>query len=109
MSTRSPTRSLALTLALALSGAALAPAALAADAEQRTVTVSHTDLDLTTEEGLAELDRRIDRAAEQACGFNDTTLGTRTRTREARDCYRQAKRQLERQFAEVVSNAQRGG
>lgn len=103
------TRSLTLALALALSGAALTPAAMATDTEERTVSVSHSDLDLTTEEGQAELDRRIDRAAEQACGFGEMTLGTRARTREARDCYRQAKRQLERQFAEVVSNAQRGG
>lgn len=102
-------RSIKLTLALALSGMALTPAMATTDTEERTVAVSHSDLDLSTEEGMAELDRRIDRAAEQACGFGDQTLGTRARTREARDCYRQAKRQLDRQFADIVSEAQLGG
>ena len=35
--------------------------------------------------------------------------GLYERTREARDCYRQAKRQLDRQFAQVVDEARRGG
>ncbi len=108
MLTRSRTQSLALTstLALALSATALAPAAHASDTQSRAVVVTHSDLDLSTEEGREELDRRIDNAAEEACGFGETTLGTRARTREARDCYRQAKRQLERRFAEAISDAQ---
>lgn len=111
MLTRSPNRSraLALTLAITMSATALTPAAHASEGEARSVAVTHSDLDLSTEEGREELDRRIDNAAEEACGFGETTLGTRIRTREARDCYRQAKRQLERQFAEVISAAQRGG
>ncbi|MEL1251833.1 UrcA family protein [Aurantiacibacter gilvus] len=111
MLTRAPNRSRALTatLAIAMSATVLAPAAHATDTEARTVVVAHSDLDLSTEEGREALDRRIDNAAEEACGFGETTLGTRARTREARDCYRQAKRQLERQFADVISAAQRGG
>lgn len=103
-----PTRALKFALALSLSGVALTPA-FATDTDERTVAVHHSDLDLTSEDGLAELDRRIDRAAEHACGLDETTIGTRVRSREARACYRQARRQLERQFADVVSNAQRGG
>lgn len=113
MPTRSHTRSLArtltFTLALGMSATALTPAAHANNTEARTVAVTHSDLDLSTEEGREELDRRIDSAAEAACGFGETTLGTRARTREARDCYRQTKRQLERRFADVISEAQRGG
>ena len=102
------TRALTFALAISLSGAAMTPA-FATDADQRTVAVRHSDLDLATEDGLAELDRRIDRAAEQACGLDETTIGTRVRSREARNCYRQTRSQLERQFAQVISDAQRGG
>ncbi|MGB3795694.1 MAG: UrcA family protein, partial [Alteraurantiacibacter sp.] len=96
-------------LALAASGLVTAPAVSATQAENRTTAVNHTDLDLETEEGLAELQTRIDRAAKEVCGFNDVEVGTRARTREGRQCYRDAKRQLDRQFAQVIHNAQRGG
>lgn len=103
------TRSFTAAAALATATLALSPAAFAQQTDDRSAEVSYTDLDLSSEEGIEELDRRIDRAAKRACGFNDTTLGTRARTREARDCYRQAKRQLDRQFAQVVDEARRGG
>lgn len=96
-------------LALATSGVPLAPAVSAQNVESRTTGVTYSDLDLTTQEGVAELDRRIDRAAKQVCGMNDVQVGTRARTREARQCYRDAKRKLERQFARIVNDAQRGG
>lgn len=96
-------------LMLATSGVALVPAVSAQNVETRTTGVTHTDLDLTTPEGVEELDRRIDRAAKQVCGMNEVEVGTRARTREGRQCYRDAKRQLERQFAQIVNDAQRGG
>ncbi len=96
-------------LALAASGLAFAPAVSAQDAENRTTGVTHTDLDLATDEGVAELERRIDRAAKEVCGFNEVEVGTRARTREGRQCYREAKRELDRRFAQIVNDAQRGG
>lgn len=99
------------TAAFALAGASLAmtPAASAAEDGARTVGVAYDDLDLTTAEGKEELDRRIDRAAKDACGFGESQVGTRIRTGEQRDCYRQAKRQLDRHLARIVEDAQRGG
>lgn len=113
MLTRLPAGSLArtisFTLAVAMSATALVPAVHAAETEARSVVVSYSDLDLSTEEGRDELGRRIDRAAEEACGVGETTLGTRVRNRDARECFDQAKRQLESRFADAVSEAQRGG
>ena len=109
MTTRSFSRSItAGALALAATGLALTPAAHAAE-DYRTVGVSHADLDLSTEEGKEELERRIDQAAKQACGFGEAQVGTLIRTREQRSCYRQAKRQFDRHFAQIIEDAQRGG
>jgi len=102
------TRSFTMALALAATGMAFAPVAHAAE-DYRTVGVSHQDLDLTTEEGKEELERRIDHAAKEACGFTEAQVGTLLRTREQRTCYRQAKRQFDRHFAQVIEDAQRGG
>lgn len=99
----------ALTLAFAVSGLTLAPALSAAEPEQQSVSVRYTDLDLATEQGRAELESRIDRAAEQICGINETTLGTRVPSRETRACVRDAKRALDRQFAELVREASNDG
>lgn len=107
------TRSISTLVGSALAAAAMSmtftPAALAQEAQPRTVGVTHSDLDLTTAEGVAELDRRIDRAAKEVCGFDEVAVGTRLRSRETTACYRDAKRQLDRQFAQIVRNAQRDG
>ena len=110
MNIRSFTRlSSAGALALAASGLAFAPSVSAQQAETRTTGVTHTDLDLSTDEGVEELDRRIDSAAKEVCGFDEVEVGTRARSRDARQCYRDAKRQLDRQFAQIVNDARRGG
>ena len=102
---------------IALAAAALAPAALflapvaasAQSTEQRTTGVTHRDLDLATEEGRAELERRIDNAARQVCAIGETDLGTRIMTREKRTCYREAREQLDRQFARVIAEGRENG
>lgn len=96
---------------LALATAALVVSPVAASAtttEQRTTGVSYADLDLTTEDGRAQLDRRIDAAARQVCAIGETDLGTRIMTREKRACYREARQQLEQRFARVISEGRRG-
>lgn len=103
------TRSFATALALASASLATTPAAGATPDDAHTAGVSYADLDLTTKDGRDELDRRIDRAAKEACGFTEAQVGTRLRTSEQRSCYRQAKRQLDRHLARVVEDAQRGG
>lgn len=97
-------------LALALSAAAaLSVPAMAADDQPNRTSVRYHDLDLSTEAGQKELDRRLDKAARQVCGMNAATTGSRVASRDARDCYRQARTTLDRQFAAVVNRETRGG
>lgn len=77
----------------------------AQDVQTRAAGVSHADLDLSTAEGVRELDRRIDSAAREVCGYGEGELGSRIPSRETRQCYRDAKRQLDRQFAQIVEDA----
>lgn len=98
-----------LSLALAAAGLALAPSIAAAETQQRTTGVVYSDLDLATDAGRAELDLRIDRAAKQVCGIGESTVGTRIRSRDARACYTQAKRELDQHFAGILHNTQFGG
>lgn len=89
--------------AFALSAAAV-PAA-AADPEIRSQTVFYGDLDLASDAGVAELDRRIDRAARNVCGFDNQRTGTRIRSAEMRNCHAQALRGLEVNLAALVRQA----
>ena len=99
------------TISIALAGAALiaAPAMAAQETETRTTGVTYNDLDLSTENGRQELDNRIDDAAKQVCGMGERATGSNMATRESRQCYRDAKRQLERHFAQVIEDQARGG
>ena len=100
----------ATTIKLAIAAAALAitPALSAADGEQRS-QVTYSDLDLSTAEGVAELDRRIENAAREVCDADRQVTGTRMRSREARQCVETAKNQLDRHFAAIKRNANLGG
>lgn len=99
-------------LAIAAAALAIAPtAAFAGDADvvERTTKVEYNDLDLTTEAGVAELDSRIESAARAVCNINQHQVGTRVRSRDARECFTAAKSQLDRQFAAIKRNALLGG
>lgn len=76
--------------------------ALAAATESASVAVPYRDLDLASEAGQAELDRRIDRAARHVCGLDQQRTGTRLRASESRKCYREARQALDTRMAEVV-------
>ena len=97
-------------LALAVVAAALAVPALAADEAPR-IGVRYGDLDLTSAEGQQKLDQRLERAAREVCGMNETAVGSHLRSNHARECYREARRQLDQQYAAVVNrkSAARGG
>ena len=99
------------TISLSLAGAALFAAGPAAAQERdtRTTGVTYQDLDLATEAGRSELDRRIDNAARQVCGMNERAIGSNIVMRESRECYRSAKRELDRHFARVVADRTRAG
>lgn len=98
-------------LAPVLATAAVLGAAMAAPASAQApeaVTVRHSDLDLSTEAGQAQLERRIDRAARAACGLNEVSTGTRLPTGFARQCYNDAKARVHEQVAEAIARSDRG-
>lgn len=96
------------TSAFALS--ALAGVLLAAQpAMAESVEVQYEDLDLTTKDGVKELDRRVDFAARDVCGANESTVGSRIMSRETRQCIRDAKRQIEQNIARLTKEEKAGG
>ncbi|MCL6249977.1 UrcA family protein [Altererythrobacter sp. KTW20L] len=99
------------TISIALAGAALlATGSVAAlERDTRTTGVTYRDLDLATEEGRNELNRRIDSAAKQVCGMNERQTGSHIVPRDARECYRNAKRDLQSHFARVLADGARAG
>ena len=97
-------------IALALAAmATFAAPVYAASSASESVSVTYRDLDLTTEEGQKALEGRLDKAAREVCGINETRTGTRIASRDARSCYDQARDQLAERFAEVVNQKRRGG
>jgi UrcA family protein len=89
-------------LALALAAAVLA-APVAAKDETPAVAVRYSDLDLTNEAGQRQLDMRLERAARDVCGMNETAVGSRLPAQRSRECYREARRDLDRQYAQLLS------
>ena len=89
-------------LALAL-GAAVLAAPLAAKDEAPTVGVHYGDLDLTSAEGQRKLDIRLERAARDVCGMDERMTGSHLRADHSRVCYREARRNLDQQYAQLVS------
>jgi len=93
--------------AIAATGAGALPAAAAP--RMTSIAVTHGDLDLTTQDGQDMLQRRMNRAASQVCRMpNNPTLRT---AQDEATCFRQARRTVSVQFAEVLADNQvaRGG
>lgn len=89
-----------------IAAAAFATFALTGAAQAATATVQTSDLNLTTAEGQAKLDARIDRAARDVC--SDTYTGSRIRnTDEA--CVTRARAMVEKQVAARRSASRNGG
>lgn len=105
MKTPAKTLSLGLIAALAIGSTP----ALANDAEVRTVEVRHSDLDLTTEEGQSQLERRIDRAAREVCDYRTGVFASRFQDRVGERCFTAAKRAATVRMAGLINEAQRGG
>jgi UrcA family protein len=97
------------TFALALATIGMAVPALAAEPQSETVAVRYTDLDLTSEAGREQLDNRLERAAREVCGMDELLVGSRLPSGESRTCYREARRNLDRQLAQLVSRKTAGG
>lgn len=90
-------------------GAALAAAlsAGAANAGERAERVSYRDLDLASVEGQAELQQRLDSAARRVCRFAED--GQIVPPEEENACYREARKRVDVQVAQLTSETQRGG
>ncbi len=98
------------TLMTAAAGIALvATPALAADAPDQSMQISYRDLNLSTPEGQAKLDQRVDVAARQICELSTNTTGTRIQSRSKRACYDNAVKSVKQQIATLVAKDQRGG
>lgn len=81
----------------------------AVPASAESITVEHRDLNLSSPEGQAALDQRIDRAARKVCGLDEQRTGTRLAPLKDTKCYRQAKAQVKQQVAAAVAAQQLGG
>lgn len=95
-------------LALAFAAAALAVPAVAAD-EVPSVGVRYGDLDLTSAEGQRKLDSRLERAAREVCGVDEKMVGSHLRSQHSRVCYREARRHLDQQYAQLVRSKSAAG
>lgn len=96
-------------LAAALAASAMIAAPVyAAAGEGASVSVRYADLDLSTSEGQATLERRLDRAAENVCGIDRRTSGMAMPSAEARSCYRETIKNFEREIAMRAEQQQRG-
>lgn len=82
--------------------AAIGLVAAAQPAFAESKAISYSDLDLSTEEGMKELDSRIDLAAKNVCGFADDKFGSRMPSREARACYKEARADIAKRMAQLT-------
>ena len=91
-------------LAAALgTGIIAAPASANASIER----VSYADLDLTSLDGQAELQNRLEKAASRVCKYEPD--GSLRNSREFGSCYRAARQNVAVQFASLVSDRALGG
>jgi UrcA family protein len=93
------------TLILAATGAAILAAAPASAKTQQ--LVHYDDLDLTTPDGQAILQARLDSAAWKACLYNTQGMGRPSQV--TASCYRATRQELAVRMASIVANNQRGG
>jgi UrcA family protein len=89
--------------------AAVATPLAAQPAIAESVAVTYQDLDLSTSQGQETLKHRIDEAAKEVCGFDEITTGTRIHSREARECIKTAKRQIQKKLAAIFDKDRGGG
>lgn len=97
-------------LAAASLGATLiATPVIAGDNDSNSVSIEYKDLNLGTDEGQEMLDRRIEKATRQMCGFDSQRTGTRLASSESRRCLAEARKSATEMVAQLVSEQQLGG
>ncbi|KRA81577.1 UrcA family protein [Altererythrobacter sp. Root672] len=99
-----------LSLALAAASALITPAVAFAGENQTTqrVRIAYKDLDLSSDAGQKELDRRMDKAARDACGMDEKVTGSRIATSESRQCYSTTRTQIGQSLSHLTGNRTAG-
>ncbi|NVE95377.1 UrcA family protein [Altererythrobacter lutimaris] len=95
--------------AAACSLALIANPALAGNADTQKMSVEYGDLDLSSPQGQARLNTRIDKAARKVCGMNEIQTGTRIRSDDAQRCYDKAVNSATKSMATIIAKQWRGG
>jgi UrcA family protein len=72
-------------------------------------TVQYSDLNLKSDKGQKELQRRIDKAAREYCGVDSRRVGSRMRSQGTRDCYKDARTAAREEMALLIGKSQLGG
>ncbi len=93
--------------ALGLATTALVAQPAMAEVGQVATHVSYNDLNLTTQEGQDELQRRLDKAAVQVCRFDAKGRLNTSKTEIA--CQREARQKVSVQMASVIRDNRLGG
>lgn len=97
-------------LSLTLTGSLFAASsARAAEPAPHSIEVRYDDLDLTTAKGQKTLQRRVERAARDACHFDDKITGTMLRSNDSIICYHSALAQATDHVAAAVKDDNFGG
>lgn len=95
---------------LAAFGLAVSAGAAPASAKSVSIDIEYADLDLTSPQGQAKLERRIDAAARQICGANEQRTGTRIIIDpKVRTCIAEVKAKTAPQVAAAKRERQLGG
>ena len=99
-----------LTIAAAtLAMAVTATPALAGSGDVASKSVGYADLNLSTPEGQARLDQRIESAAKSVCRVYEIRTGTRLPSSQANACLANARASAKKQVSAVMAETQRGG
>ena len=92
-----------------IAATALALPVVPAMAQNASISVPYADLDLSSPEGRATLDKRIDAAARKVCGVGEIRTGSRLNSSAARKCAASVDRQVRAQIAKMETEANLGG
>jgi UrcA family protein len=79
-----------------------------ASAFASTVEVKYDDLDLSTPQGVAQLDKRVQRAAKQVCTNRQAVTGSIRAGAVDQKCYKEALAKLQSQLADLSTRKQQG-
>lgn len=91
-----------------IAAAVLGLALTAAPALAGSVSVSYRDLDLSTAEGKAKLQHRVDAAARAVCSARRPMTGSILPAPVDKECFETARAEVTQQVASAIDNAPQG-